>query len=45
MIEMNRRGGNSKMTVAEYIQSFRWDIVRFEMNKSLSILGAKISGT
>ena len=45
MIEMNRRGGNNKVKVVDYIEKFKWDIVRFEMNKSLSVLGAKISGT
>ena len=29
----------------DYIKNFRWDAVRFQMDKSLKVLGAKISGT
>jgi hypothetical protein len=45
MIEMNRRGGNNKVKVQDYIEKFKWDIVRFEMNKPLGVLGAKIAQT
>ena len=38
-----RRGQGSKnVTVAEYIKDFKWDQVRFQMDKSLKALGARI---
>lgn len=38
-----RRGQANKMvTVAEYMQTFKWDQVRFQMDKSLKALGTKI---
>jgi len=42
-IESNRRGpGNKDKTVEEYIQNFTWDGVKFQMDKNLVVLGAKI---
>jgi len=38
-----RRGqGNKTVTVAEYIKDFKWDQVRFQMDKSLKALGSRI---
>lgn len=47
VIEVNtgRRGGSTQMTVEDYIKQFKWDQVRFQMDKSLKVLGAKIQGT
>ena len=47
VIEVNsgKRGGAKTLSVQEYIQQFSWDQVRFQMDKSLKVLGAKISGT
>lgn len=47
MIEVNsgRRGGTQQVTVEDYIKQFKWDQVRFQMDKSLKVLGAKIQGT
>ena len=28
--------------IEEYIQNFRWDTVKFQMDKSLKVIGAKI---
>jgi len=45
-VSAGRRGqGNQTLPVEDYIQSFRWDQVRFQMDKSLKVLGAKIAGT
>ena len=42
-IESSRRGpGNKEKTVEEYIQNFTWDGVKFQMDKNLVVLGAKI---
>ena len=30
------------MTVAEYMKEFKWDQVRFQMDKSLKALGSRI---
>ena len=33
------------MEVESYIKNFKWDQVRFQMDKSLKVLGAKIQAT
>ena len=38
-----RRGqANKEVTVAQYMEEFKWDQVRFQMDKSLKALGTKI---
>ena len=45
-IEVERsRGAAKSMPIAEYLRDFRWDQVRFQMDKSLKVLGQKITGT
>ena len=39
------RGESQKMKVLDYIKNFKWDIIRFQTDKSLNILGAKILQT
>lgn len=41
MIEVGRQG--KKMSVLEYITTWKWDNTKFETSKNLSHLGAKIS--
>jgi len=38
-----RRGATQEVEVEEYIKSFKWDPVRFQVEKSLLHLGAKVS--
>jgi dihydroxyacetone kinase-like predicted kinase len=33
------------MKVLDYLKNFKWDIIRFQTDKSLNILGAKIVAT
>jgi len=42
MIEVGRNG--QKVSVEEYIKTFKWDQVRFQTDKSLKVIGAQISG-
>lgn len=44
-VSSGRRGGSQQMSVEDYIKNFKWDQVRFQMDKSLKVLGAKIQGT
>jgi len=43
-VSTSRRGGSKKVSVEEYIQGFKWDSGRFQVDKSLKVLGAKIQG-
>lgn len=36
------RGATEQVEVEKYIKNFKWDTVRFQMDKSLKVLGAKI---
>jgi len=36
------RGATENVEVEDYIKNFKWDIVKFQMDKSLKVLGAKI---
>jgi hypothetical protein len=43
MIERQLRGGKKETnTVDDYIKSFKWDNHKFQMDKSLKVIGAKI---
>lgn len=43
MIERQLRGGKKEThTVGAYIKSFKWDNHKFQMDKSLKVIGAKI---
>jgi hypothetical protein len=39
------RGASEQIDVENYIKNFKWDQVRFQMDKSLKVLGAKIQAT
>lgn len=39
------RGASEQVEVESYIKNFKWDQVRFQMDKSLKVLGAKIQAT
>ena len=47
VIEVNtagRRAGTQQVSVEEYIKNFKWDQIKFQMDKSLKVIGAKIAG-
>lgn len=43
-VASGKRGGSQQVSVEDYIKNFKWDQVRFQMDKSLKVLGAKIQG-
>mmetsp|Transcript_39596 Transcript_39596/g.60570 ORF Transcript_39596/g.60570 Transcript_39596/m.60570 type:complete len:177 (+) Transcript_39596:258-788(+) len=43
-VSTSRRGATEMVQVEDYIKTFKWDQVRFQTDKSLKVLGAKISG-
>ena len=40
-----RRGAAKSMPIEQFLQNFEWDQVRFQMDKSLKVLGQKITAT
>jgi len=44
-METQKRGAKKElMSVHEYLKTFQWDSTRFQVDKSLKVIGAKISG-
>ena len=45
VLEIQQRGGKKETkTVHEYLKNFKWDSTKFQVDKSLKVLGAKVIG-
>ena len=45
VLEIQQRGGKKEIkTINEYLKNFKWDSTKFQVDKSLKVLGAKVSG-
>lgn len=46
ILEVNtgRRGNSQPLSVEDYILNFKWETVRFQMDKSLKLIGQKMAG-